>query len=340
MVKFDDINSMKNKYVLYANKWFDKIQKKGMTLGDDIKIKLEHGLAMSDSVANTTLNSGFLNESYVQSGAVDGLLHDVGRFPQYFKSGTLKDLESMPKTGHMDHGRYGAYYLGKSNKELLRYFIGENTDYDKIILEIVKEHTTILNPNYKKQLQDLTNIFQNYDINEVVNANEDMINKLIALKLLILREEDSLEILHKIKDELWRPMISSEKEQYINDYAWNIFVNQGYLNMNELKEKGLWSPNVGFLLRYSLIFNNVNFVGTLKTLMEQDVVNQIFEKQKNNSKDKDGNIDTENLDARLALARDYMNIAIKNMIDYSPDGKILTKESKEEAKAKTLKIFK
>ena len=67
---------------------------------------------------------------------------------------------------------------------------------------------------------------------------------------------------------------------------------------------------------------------------------EIFEKQKNNSKDKNGNIDTENLDARLALARDYMNIAIKNMIDYSPDGKILTKKSKEEAKAKTLKMFK
>ena len=340
MVKFNDVNKMKEEYISYVNEWFKKIEEKGITLGDDIKLKLNHGISMCDYVANTTSNSGFFNESYKVSGAVDDLLHDVGRFPQYYVSGTLKDDVSKELTGYLDHGRYGEYYLTKDNKQLLRRFIGENKEYDKVITEVVKEHTTILNPNYKLEIKDLTNIFQNYDINEVLSSKEEIINKLIALKLLILREEDSLEILHKVKDGLWKPMIYSTKDKYINDEVWNIFINQGYINMAELKEKGLWSANVGFLLRYSLIFNNVNFTGTLKTLIEDNVIDTIFINQKNNSKDELGNIDLDNVDPRLEEAKNYMNLALKNLIEYSNDSKIITKEIKEEAKIKTLKQFK
>ena len=95
MIKFNEIDNMKQKYKNYSYYWFDEIQRKGLKLGDDIKLKLQHGLTMSDAVANTTKESGFFNESYVMSGAVDGLLHDVGRFPQYFESGTLKDAVTL-----------------------------------------------------------------------------------------------------------------------------------------------------------------------------------------------------------------------------------------------------
>lgn len=335
MLKFNDIDEMKQKYITFSNYWFERMRLKGIKVGDDIKLKLQHGISMSDAVANTTLKSGLFNESYEISGAVDGLLHDVGRFPQYYQSGTLKDTASKEFTGFDDHGRYGAYFLENEDKELLRYFIGKNEEYDKIITEVVREHTTIQNEKYKKDIKDLTNIFPNYDINEVL-TNEEMIDKLIALKLLILREEDSLEILHKVKDELWKPMISSSKELYIKDEVWNIFINQGYIDMNDLKTKGLWSCNVGFLLRYGLIYNNVNFVGTLKTLVDDDTINKIYEVQKNNSKNSSEIVDIDNLDPRLEQAKDYMNVAIKNLIDFSLDGKIITPESKEKAKIKTL----
>ena len=94
MISFNKISDMKEKYKLYANDWFLKIQNKNMNIGNDIKLKVNHGITMCDAVGNTTLKSGFFNESYVLSGNVDGLLHDVGRFPQYYLSGTLKDKES------------------------------------------------------------------------------------------------------------------------------------------------------------------------------------------------------------------------------------------------------
>ena len=58
---------------------------------------------MSDAVASTTLKLGLFNESYEMSGAVDGLLHDVGRFPQYYESGALKDTDSKEFTGYLDN---------------------------------------------------------------------------------------------------------------------------------------------------------------------------------------------------------------------------------------------
>lgn len=340
MIKFNEIDNMKQKYKNYSYYWFDEIQRKGLKLGDDIKLKLQHGLTMSDAVANTTKESGFFNESYIMSGAVDGLLHDVGRFPQYFESGTLKDAESKEFTGFDDHGRYGAFMLDKDGKSLLRHFIGDDTRYDNILIEVVKEHTTIQNENYKKELKDLKNIFQNYSLEEVLKSNKETIDKLIALKLLVLREEDSLEILHKVKDELWKPLISSLKEDYIKDEVWNLFLNQGYMNMQDLRSKGLWTCNAGFLLRYSLIFNNINLVGTLKNLNNDSTINKIFEVQRNNSQLDDGIKDLEHIDPRLEYAKEYMNEAIKNLIDCSEDGKIITQESREAAKAKTLEFAK
>ena len=49
---------------------------------EDIKIKVRHGLVMSDQVANATIKSGLFNQSYVASASIDGLLHDIGRFEQ------------------------------------------------------------------------------------------------------------------------------------------------------------------------------------------------------------------------------------------------------------------
>ncbi len=338
MLKFNSIEEIKNEYILYSNDWFNKIKNSGKELTQDIELKLNHGLIMCDNVGKTTVNSGLLNESYKVSGSIDGLLHDVGRFPQYFEIGNLYDNCLNEKLGYLDHGRYGAYYLEKENYKLLKRFIGNNKEYYNILIEVVKEHTNLLNTNYIFDLKELKNIFQNYDLNEVI-TKKDMINRLIALKLLILKEEDSLEILHKIEFGLWKPIICSNKNQYINDYAWNLFINQRYIDIKDLKEKKLWNPNIGCLIRYSLIYKNINFVGTLKTLIDNNVIDKVYLNQINNSKDELGNIDLNNIDPRIKDSRDYIKLVIKNMIEYS-DGKIITNEVKEKAKEKTLKEFK
>ena len=95
MLNFDSIDEIKKRYTNFSNYWFDRIKGKGLVLKDEIRLKLPHGLSMSDSVAKTTLKSGFFNESYVESGAIDGLLHDVGRFREYYDSGTLSDADSV-----------------------------------------------------------------------------------------------------------------------------------------------------------------------------------------------------------------------------------------------------
>lgn len=327
MLKFNDIEIIKSKYITFSNYWFKKIEKK-YNLDETIKLKVQHGLNMSELVSNSTLKSNLFNESYIDSSKIEGLLHDVGRFPQYYQVGTLKDNILNEKLNFLDHGRYGAYYLSKNNKELLRYFIGETKEYDEILIEIIKEHTTILNKNYRFKIEELTNIFNKYDINEIINSNEEMINKLITLKLLILKEQDSLEILYNISNGLLNPKISNEKEYYINDTIWSLFINGKYINMQELKEKGLWTLNAGFLLRYSLIYNNVNFKSTLNKLIEDDIITKVYNNQ----------VPSDNKDIRLTKSYEYINLLVKNLIENSND--IITDEVRNEAKIKTLKQMK
>lgn len=329
---------LKGKYKVYAEGILSKIDNPG----NDIKLKVRHGLVMSDMVKDTTINSGLFNESYVESGAVDGLLHDIGRFKQYQLSGTLKDYEAKELTGYADHGQYGKHLLLKDNKELLRYFLPENADYDGILTEVIGEHTTISNPNYILPIESLTNLFQNYDLKEVLkSSNEDIKQKLIALKLLILREEDSLEILHQISEGLWKPALGSEEKYHIKDIPWETFMDFGYINMAELKQKELWTCNTGFLLRYSLLFRNINFVGTLKAIINASIVDRVFQMQMGNITDDANNFVTDPTlrDPRFDLAHEYTNMAIKNLIKTSPDGLIITPESREKAKEKTIETF-
>ncbi len=341
MKLYSDINILKDKYVIYGNEMLDKISKQH-SVGNDIKLKIEHGLSMSGAVRDTTVNSGFFNESYAESGAVDGLLHDIGRFEQYLLSGTLKDLESKEFTGFEDHGQYGKHILLRNDNELLRHFLPDAQSYDGILTEVVGEHTTISNPRYQLPLGSLINVFQNYDIAEILSSNnEDIKDKLIALKLMILREEDSLEILHKIRDGLWKPAIGSENKYHIKDSVWDIFINFGYLNMAELKANGEWTCNAGFLLRYSLLYQNINFVGTLKTLLEDGTLDKVYLSQIHNiTNDNNERVrDPKMRDPKLELACEYIKLAAYNLIDASPDGKIITDESREAAKQKTLDSY-
>lgn len=343
MKLFEDIQILKQNYTLYGESLLGKISEKYEKVGDDIKLKIPHGLSMCDSVGKSTINSGLFNESYYQSGCVDGLLHDIGRFEQYLLSGTLKDTESIPFTGFNDHGQYGKHILLKNNKEMLREYLPLTNLYDEVLTEVVGEHTQITNPNYNLSIETLTKLFQNYSLEEVLKSNnKDLINKLVALKLKLVNEEDSLELQQKIADGLWKPILGFEKKYYAADKIWDLFINFENINMKELKEQGLWTCNGGYLLRYGLLMRKINFVGSLKTLCENGIVDKIYENQMKNVETDDHKFitDIDLLDPRFKQGYEYTKLAIQSLIETSPDGIIITDASREEAKELTKKRFK
>ncbi len=335
---FESISVLQERYRLYGNEMLDKISQIH-PVGNDIKLKVHHGISMSNTVRELTEYSGFFNETYFESSAIDGLLHDIGRFEQYLLSGTLKDYDSKMITGYEDHGQYGKHILLRDNSKLLRCFLSQESLYDHIITEVVGEHTTIANPNYLIPLSSLKEFFMFYNLEEVLKtADSDLINKLIALKLLIVREADGLELLQNIKDGLWSPKISGESKYYIHDDIWRQFINFERIDMSKLKSQGIWTCNAGFLLRYSLLFRNMNFVGTLKTILEEGIVDEVFARQISNITNENGEI-VQDIDPRIIDAYQFTKLALINLIDTSPDDKILTLESKEHAKQKTKRMF-
>lgn len=335
---FESIDTLQGKYKLYGVEMLNRINRIH-TAGEDIILKVHHGISMSGTVRDLTENSKFFNASYFESSAVDGLLHDIGRFEQYLLSGTLKDYDSKTITGYEDHGQYGKHVLLRNNGELLQYFIPDSRAYDRIITEVVGEHTTISNPNYYIPLNVLEDIFTSYGLDEILRSQkEDIFNKLVALKLLIVREADSLELLQNIKDGLWSPRISGEEYNYIHSDIWKQFTNFERIDMAKLKSQGIWTCNAGFLLRYSLLFRNMNFVGTLQTIMDDHIVDEVFNRQTSNITNDAGQV-VSDVDPKIKEAYEFTKLALANLIETSEDGKILTMESKEKAKQKTKKMF-
>ena len=184
------MEELKLKYLEYCRKYMQLIALKYPNATEDIKLKENHGLSMETGVRDLTIKSRMLNESYATSASIEGLLHDIGRFPQYLLSGTLKDTDSKKYTGFEDHGEYGRYMLLKNGKELLRYFLPEETPYDKVLVDVVGEHTKLRNPNYMYDIRELENIFANYSLDEILKSgNTELLNKLISLKIKLLKEK-------------------------------------------------------------------------------------------------------------------------------------------------------
>ena len=325
----------KIKYLEYTEEQLHLIKEKYGKLDDSIAIKQHHGLAMMDTVECITKKSNMFNESYNLSAALEGLFHDIGRFRQYLLSGTLGDKESEIFTRFKDHGQFGSHILLENNGVLLRYFLGENSNYDFIFTEIIKEHTSIKNTNYIYEISKLSSEFKDYSFEEIINSkDETKKNKLIALKLKILQEADSLELLQNIINGYWNPILNNN---YINDEVWEDFINFRYIDMKKYKESSIWTNNCGFLLRYGLLTTNVNFVATLKQFIYADGFNKLWDRSLLSLTQ--NMVDLNSIDPKILLANDYIRESVKNLIESSPDGVLITEESRELAKMKTLSMF-
>lgn len=337
-----DIERAKTKFLFYADFYKQLIKAKGFTLTDDISIKKQHSLTMGELVSDATKKSGFFNESYIKSAFIDGLLHDVGRFPQFLLSGTLSDAKSKEFTGFDNHGEFGAHVLEKNNYALLRYLIGDVRKYYQIVIEVVRNHTVTKNLKYKKQINDLINIFPNYDLSEIlISSDEEIINMLIALKLLMVVEEDSLELIYNVRDGKWKPKISSQKKDFTTVEVLDKFFNQEEINIPEMRKEGKYTCNGGFLFRYNLIPLRINYKSSVQTLIDDDTVSKVFEAQYGRVLDENEKLveDDSLKDPTMIFARDYTDYLLRTLLVCCGDKKIITPEIKQAAKELTQKEF-
>lgn len=321
------------RYTLYAERNLVLIKDKYQNISSDIGIKLQHGISMMDAVEKATIESGFFNESYFLSAAIEGCGHDIGRFPQYLLTGTLKDSASELITGSKDHGNFARKLLLRNNQSLLRYFLCNKSPYDRVFTEVIGEHTKIRNPLYQYSISELTNLFQNYSLEEILNSKDSTIkNKLIALKLAILQEMDCLELLQNVMSEAWVPTISRKKEVYAHPDIWDDFIHFRYIDIAKYRKSGKWTSNAGFLLRYGLLARQMKLVCTLKEFTVDDGFKKVWEMTVKHMQGEE----EEEIDPLIIAAQQYIEIAVKNLIATSPDGILLTEESKAKAKELTL----
>ncbi len=321
------------RYTKYAERNLVLIKKKYQDVPSDIGIKLQHGISMMHAVRKATMESDFFNESYYLSAALEGCGHDIGRFPQYLLTGTLKDADSELVTGSKDHGNFARKLLLTNRQELLRYFLGEKSPYDRVFTEVIGEHTKIRNPLYQYSISELVNLFQNYSLEEILKSKDPAIkNKLIALKLAILQEMDCLELLQNVMSEAWIPTITCKKENFAHPDIWDDFIHFRYIDIAKYKREGKWTSNAGFLLRYGLLARQMKLVCTLKEFKVDNGFQKVWEKTLKHMKDKEEG----EMDPLLLAAQQYAILAVDNLIKTSSDGILLTEESKEKAKQLTL----
>lgn len=326
---------IRNKYIKYSDYCLAKIKDKYNNIPNNILIKKQHGIYMQKLVEDFTKSSKMLNESYFFSSSIEGCLHDIGRFPQFYLSGTLDDKQSQKHTGFKDHGEYGKYLLSKDSDKLLRYFLPYKSNYDFILKEVIGEHTNIRNKNYLYSITEFKNVFNNYSFDEVINSRkDDLINKLISLKLKILQEVDSLELLHNIMIGAWTPTLSSMEEDFITEELWNEFTHFKYINIAKFKERKTWTLNSSFLVRYGLLTHKVNFVGTLKEFKDSNSFDKIWDKSVE-AVLKNGESKS-TIDPLMIKGQEYIKQAVDNLIMCSDDGILITPQSRQKALVLTL----
>lgn len=337
-MKFPSEEYYVKEYMNYTNQYLSDIEDKYGKIENDIATKQNHGLAMKDSVLELTKKSGMFNETYNESGKIEGCFHDIGRFKQYLDTKTLNDSK-LKLYNCNDHGQLGKMILLENNKELLRRFIPTETEYDNILLEVIGEHTVIRNDDYIYPIDEFKTLFIDNSIDDILNSNDKKVkDKLIALKLMILRECDSLEIYMNIINGPWNPYLSTKEEDFVSKEILNDFINFNYIDKNKYIEKKLWTCNAGKLLRLGLITNNVQFVSSLREIKENNWLDKLHQRSiesiEENNEYKIMN------DPSLIFATEYVKLAIDNLINTSPDGLIITNESRLEAKVKTKKAIK
>lgn len=166
-----------------AKKQFIKYTSNYDLTNSNIDRKKYHSLRVME-ISKEIATKMKLNQEEIDIATLIGLLHDIGRFEQYKKYSTFKDVDSI------DHGDYGVEILEKD----IRNYI-ETNQYDEIIKKAIKNHN-------KFKIEDgLTN-------------KEELFAK-------IIRDADKIDILFESIEMFWKNEEEQINKSVISENVWN-----------------------------------------------------------------------------------------------------------------------
>lgn len=244
---------------------------------NDISKLVEQKRIHTNEVVNDgvkTIEKLHFNESFVDFTKIALLNHDVGRFLQARVTKTFNDID-LHKYCFDNYGELGNYVL-KSG--LIKSQIPMTRCFDDPILKIVNNHVTkVVSP---KQLLILSsNLLKDEDaLNFFSSSNIEEKKKVIDTITQIVQDVDRLDIYHQIIDGRWIPIKSKDK---ISSIVLNQFYDGKYLNIAELRKKGLWNSNVGELVRLTFI-NQIRLLSVAQIIKEEKLLEKMRRKQTNN----------------------------------------------------------
>lgn len=246
------------------------------------KVKVTHSIDVAYDSKRVGLDLNLFNEENIKILWTTGLLHDIGRFMQLRFSGTFKDIESFNSINFKnisDHGQLGEQILIRDEK--IKFFYPLTRCYDEFIGKVVGNHYESRIKDYPIDIND--NTFRIYTLSEIIkdrdNGREssyEAYNKLISWYVKIIQDVDRLDILKQVERGDYIPQLSNEKKDDINPQVYDLFYNGRYINMNQLKKQGLWTCNVGQLVRWSFIYQ-LTLVSTIKNIKNLNLIEKIWE---------------------------------------------------------------
>lgn len=92
-IRLPEIEHSRLLYTQYGTIYLNNIKCVYGSVENGMKLKVDHGISMSKLVPYITLQSKLFNESYLDSAALDGLFHDIGRFQQFLLTNSSQDVE-------------------------------------------------------------------------------------------------------------------------------------------------------------------------------------------------------------------------------------------------------
>ena len=289
---------------------FDEFDE-GVKKAENMEKKVIHTMEVVNDGTKVAQELEF-NEDVIIFTKLALLDHDIGRFLQMKYTGTYADtdLKKCPYFSVDDHGQLGAQILQSG---ILKAQVPDTRIYDHAIINIVKRHVNSIS-DPRELLILSSDILKNEDIYDIFSKMDKKTKQSIITAITqIVQDVDRLDIYHQILDKRWTPI---KNDLPIDPIVFDLFYRGEYLNIADLKQKGLWNANVGDLVRLSFI-NQIRLLSVAKVIQSEGIIMKLKEVRQN---------------PMVKDAFDFTNDKLNEMIHNSEDGVTIPK-------VKTLSLF-
>ena len=204
---------------------------------------------------------------------IESLFHDIGRFQQLKLIGNFFDSDLFNKYPKIDdHGILGAIIM---KNKLLKELFPDDRIYDEEITAVIKLHSRNKNELLEWVKKEYIDIFKDYSLKEILTSDKTTSERtaLTAINTAIIQDVDRLDIFRKIVNGIWIPSATDDE---IDSSIWENFQNNQMPSINELRNKGLWNPNIGHLVRMSFI-NQMNLVPELQKIKDENLIEKVYQ---------------------------------------------------------------